>query len=50
MSFTENIKIFLSWGWNVKTAHIDWSFCCVHWHQKSSAEHTIEITWSGGRK
>ena len=19
----------------VKTAHIDWSFCCVHWHRKS---------------
>jgi len=22
---------------NVKTALIDWSFRCVHWHQKSSA-------------
>jgi hypothetical protein len=27
--------------------HIDRSFCCVHWHWKSSAEHSIEITWSG---
>jgi len=22
---------------NVKTALIDWSFRCVHWHRKSSA-------------
>jgi hypothetical protein len=42
--------IYLSWGSIVKTAHIDWSFCCVHWHRKSSAVHSIEITWSGGRK
>jgi hypothetical protein len=30
MSFTENAKIFLSLGSNVKMAQIDWSFCCVH--------------------
>ena len=26
LSFTENVKIFLSWGSNVKTAQIDWIF------------------------
>jgi hypothetical protein len=26
MSFTENVKIFLVWGSNVKTAHIDRNF------------------------
>jgi hypothetical protein len=46
------VKIFLSWGSNVKTAHIDWSFCCVHWHRKFNADLVIpiEIRWSGGRK
>jgi hypothetical protein len=47
---TENAKIFLSWGSNVKTAHIDWSFCCVHWHRKFSVRSSIEITCSGERK
>ena len=28
---------------NIKTAHIDWTFYCVHWHRKSSALHYIEI-------
>jgi hypothetical protein len=41
----KNVKKRLGWGSKVKMAHIDWRFCCVHWHRKFSAELSIEIRY-----
>jgi hypothetical protein len=47
LSFTENVKIFLSWGSNVKTAHMDWEFllCTLTPEVQYQEFHRNHVIW-----